>query len=236
MKDRIIQTKKINWRDVQNLQPDDVKRSDNLEHIKSSLRTYGFAKAYDIWKDPEGNLFWLDGHTRTQALTEMEKDGEAIPKTLTANFIDCKDRSEAIKILIEVHNQKQNPFFENTLTAWLEVEDIEIEDIKIETINYTDKRYVKDFEYERSQVVLENQYDDSEAEMNGDADFEDVGQSLEQKGLTPPKEPDISLLPFYANISKKDNSLFEKYRKAQKMNVTNFLSELVTFYNENAEL
>jgi len=245
MKDRIIKSEKIAWQQVKDLQPDDVKLPTNLEDIKASMRKFGFAKAYDVWQDPEdGSLYWLDGHTRTQALNQMKQEGEEVPAKLTANFVECKDRKEAIKILIEVHNQKQNPFFENTLTAWLDLEEIEVEDIGLETINYTEKRYVKDFEFKPAQTELENEYDDSESEMQAyDEEGNEYTPERDNSITRPnpedpnaePSEPTVILLPFFTNISKRDNSLFEKYRKQEKLSSSDMLVKMINFYHEQQQ-
>jgi DNA modification methylase len=58
-----------------------------------------------------------------------------VPKELNAVEIEAKDRKEAISILVSVFNQKSNPFAEEYLIEFLEVEQISIEEVNIESVN-----------------------------------------------------------------------------------------------------
>lgn len=124
----------VNWRDLKPLQPDDIKVSTNIEYLKSSLIKYGFALPFAVWED-DGQYYTLDGHTRQKVLKELISDGVAVPDKLKAFEVKTNDRKEAIKILVEVYNQKHNKFAEDVFTEWLEVENVEVEDINFESIN-----------------------------------------------------------------------------------------------------
>jgi hypothetical protein len=58
-----------------------------------------------------------------------------VPEKLPAIFIKAKDRKEAIKILLEVFNAKENPSNQEVLIEWLEVENIDIQEVNIESVN-----------------------------------------------------------------------------------------------------
>jgi hypothetical protein len=58
-----------------------------------------------------------------------------VPKELNAVEIEAKDRKEAISILVSVFNQKSNPFAEEYLIEFLEVENIDIQEVSIESVN-----------------------------------------------------------------------------------------------------
>ena len=117
MQNRIYKTELVEWQKVKDLQPDNLKLPYNYEHIKKSILKHGISKAYDVC-ELEGELYWIDGHTRTQILNELVSDGVNVPKMLTANFCRVKDRKEAIEILLEVHNQRQNPIAEEVLAGF----------------------------------------------------------------------------------------------------------------------
>lgn len=120
----------IDWaNDLHDLQPDNVKVPINLNYLKESILKHGFALPFAVWND-NGKYYCIDGHTRKQILLELIADGIQVPTTLKAFEILAKDRTEAIKILVEVYNQKHNPFAQEILTEWLEVEEIEIESLQ----------------------------------------------------------------------------------------------------------
>lgn len=125
----------IDWaNDLHELQPENIKVPINIEYLKQSLLKYGFALPFAVWND-NGKYFCIDGHTRKEILNELIADGVDVPVKLKGFEVLAKDRQEAIKILVEVYNQKHNPFAEEILTEWLEVESIKVEDIKWKSIN-----------------------------------------------------------------------------------------------------
>lgn len=130
---KIYKTEGINWRQVKDLQPDNLKVHYNIAALRSSIMKHGIAKAYDVC-ELDGELYWLDGHTRTEMLRTLESEGIAIPDTVTANFCEVKDRKEAIQILLDVHNQRQNPISEVVLEEWLEFEEVPVEDVAMDSL------------------------------------------------------------------------------------------------------
>lgn len=160
MQNRIYKTELIEWQKVKDLQPDNLKLPYNYNHIKQSILKHGISKAYDVC-ELDGDLYWIDGHTRTQILMELVSDGVDVPEMLTANFCRVRDRKEAIEILLEVHNQRQNPIAEEVLAEWIDVEMVEV---AVESLNVKVVEVV-----EADHETLQAQEDDFDA--------------------TPPKEP-----------------------------------------------
>jgi DNA modification methylase len=115
MQDRVIHSKKIDWKSIQTLQPDNFKMPEQQEVLKKSLLANGFVSPFCVWQDPEGVIWSIDGVHRIKALTELQEQGQDIPQLLTANFIEAKDRKEAGIILLEVFNTKQNKATEQGL-------------------------------------------------------------------------------------------------------------------------
>lgn len=133
LKNKIGDLIEINWvNDLHDLQPENVKVPINLNHLKNSILKHGFALPFAVWND-NGKYYCIDGHTRKQILTELIAEGVEVPTTLKAFEILAKNRQEAIKILVEVYNQKHNPFAEEILAEWLQVEEIEVQ--SLESIN-----------------------------------------------------------------------------------------------------
>jgi hypothetical protein len=152
IQNRIYKTQLIEWQNVKDLQPDNLKLPYNYENIKNSILKYGVSKAYDVCVI-DGELYWIDGHTRTQIMLELLNDGIKIPDKLTANFCEVKDKKEAIEILLEVHNQRQNPIAEDVLIEWIEVEDL---DVNVQALNVKIEEMQEDVEHEKSVKELSN--------------------------------------------------------------------------------
>ena len=134
MKDRIKQSIKIDWQKIKPLQPENVKLPYNTQHLKKSLLKYGFSLPFYVWES-EGEYYCIDGHHRLDVLNELIAEGHKVPKELNAVEIEAKDRKEAISILVSVFNQKSNPFAEEYLIEFLEVENIDIQEVNIESVN-----------------------------------------------------------------------------------------------------
>lgn len=134
MKDRIKEFIKVEWQKIKPLQPENVKLPYNSQHLKKSLLKYGFSLPFYVWES-EGEYLCIDGHHRIDVLNELISEGHKVPKQLNAVEIEAKDRKEAISILVDVMNHKSNPFAEEYLIEFLEVEQINIEDVNIESVN-----------------------------------------------------------------------------------------------------
>lgn len=130
MIDRIKGIINVEWEKIKPIQPDDVKINTNINALKKSLKNHGFSLPFAVWKD-DNVIYCVDGHTRVKALKELKHEGEDVPDKLKAFEIEANDRKEAVKILVEVFNQKHNAFDNEVLTRWLEVEDVEIQDLEV---------------------------------------------------------------------------------------------------------
>lgn len=142
MKDRIKQLIDVHWQNLKAIQPEDVKIQNNLDALKSSLKKHGFSLPFAVWIDGK-DIYTIDGHTRKKALQELQAEGVEIPDKLKAFEIEAKNRKEAVEILVEVFNQKHNPFDNETLVKWLDVEKVEVEDL--EAVNIMVRLSVDDF-------------------------------------------------------------------------------------------
>lgn len=130
IKNRIKQLIEVDWQNLKAIQPEDVKIQNNLDALKASLKKHGFSLPFAVWIDG-ADIYTIDGHTRKKALQELQAEGVEIPDKLKAVEIEAKDRKEAIQILVEVFNQKHNPFDNEVLINWLDVEKVEVEDLDV---------------------------------------------------------------------------------------------------------
>lgn len=134
IKNKIIGLVDIDWENnLFDLQPDNIKIKQNHKHLKESILKHGFAQPFFTFIE-DGKSFCLDGHTRKQVLKELQLDGYKVPKKLKAVQIKATDRKEAIQILLEVFNQKHNPFSDEVLIEWLEVEEIDKSEINFQSM------------------------------------------------------------------------------------------------------
>ncbi len=147
MDNRIGNLINVDWRKIEPLQPDDVKIDNNKEALKQSLLKNGFVVPFAVWTNNDIH-YCIDGHTRKNVLKELFEQGHDVPKTLKAYQIKAKDRQEAVSILVEVFNQKHNPFDSEVLTEWLNIEDVEIEDFEDINIKIPDIGIDSDFKKE----------------------------------------------------------------------------------------
>lgn len=157
LKNKIGNLIEIDWKhDLHELQPDNVKVPVNIEYLKTSILKHGFALPFAVWNN-KGKYYCVDGHTRKEVLNELIADGVSVPDKLKAFEVLAKNRKEAINILIEVYNQKHNPFAEEVLLEWLEVENIELDSLDSVNIlpdNDDENDYLEDENYKKEQKIV----------------------------------------------------------------------------------
>ena len=132
IKDLILKTEKVNWQELEDLQPVDLKNNYHSDKTKKSIIENGFARAIYVWQDQE-DIYIVDGHLRSDVLRELKNDGYEIPEKLNCTFLDLPDKTTAIKYLLQVFNQKTNPINHFNMENWLG--DLEINlatDLKID--------------------------------------------------------------------------------------------------------
>jgi DNA modification methylase len=130
IKDLILKTEKINWQDLADLQPINLKNNYHSEKTKQSIIKNGFARAIYVWKDGD-KIYIVDGHLRSDILRELKNDGYEVPDMLNCTFLDLPNKKTAVKYLLQVFNQKTNPINEQSLNAWIDDLEISLDDIEI---------------------------------------------------------------------------------------------------------
>lgn len=96
---KIIKSDLIEWRNLEWLQgklkaiPDS-----SLKKLKQSLVNNSFVQPFNVWEN--GKLWILDGHHRKLAMEQLEAEGYNIPDKLPANFVECKNKKEASKLVL----------------------------------------------------------------------------------------------------------------------------------------
>jgi len=99
---RVLYTKFIKWRELKFIQSDDFKELSDIDKkkLKASLVANQFIQAFYVWEDTNGDQYCLDGKHRTILLEELEREGVNVPDLLPGTFIDCKDKTDAAKMVL----------------------------------------------------------------------------------------------------------------------------------------
>lgn len=174
IQDRILKLEKVDWRNIQPLQPDNIKHVFNYQYIEDSIRKNGFAFPFGVW-ECDGVIYAVDGHTRKEVLSNME----GVPDLLPAFFIDAKDRKEAVKILLDVFNQRQNPVDQEVLLQWLEVEEIKVEEVAVESLSIKKEVDIPDYS-DRNEEIDTDSFDDK---MSLKLDYTEDEYRMVREGL-----------------------------------------------------
>ena len=132
IKDLILKTEKVNWQELEDLQPINLKNNYHSEKTKQSIIKNGFARAIYVWEDSKGSKKIIDGHCRKDLLIELKNDGYEVPDKLNCTFLDLPNKKAAVKYLLQVFNQKTNPINQESLNIWLEESDFILPDLNID--------------------------------------------------------------------------------------------------------
>lgn len=166
IKNKVNQFRLVEWRSLKWLQNENLKDIDltAFEKLKNSLKKNNFIQPFNVWKDPKGKLWILDGSHRQRAMIELEKEGVKIPKTLPANFIQCKNKKEAAKLVL-VYSSLYAKTTEVGVKEFLQLNNLLLSDIDSEI----------DLGLDLDLLIPENSFDDETPEVNTEAkDLSDV--------------------------------------------------------------
>lgn len=104
---RIEKYADVDWQRMEFLQTPEFKSitPESKEKLKHSLLNNDVIDLFKVWQDRKGKIWCLDGFHRALALKELIKDGHDIPEMLRAQFIKCKDKREAAKLVLIYSSQ-----------------------------------------------------------------------------------------------------------------------------------
>lgn len=106
---KILKQELVNWKNLKWFQPEKLKSTNQTitQKLKTSLIKNGFSMPFNVWQ--KGKDLWiLDGHYRFSAMQAMESEGVEIPESLPANFINCKNETEAKKLVLVYNSHYAN--------------------------------------------------------------------------------------------------------------------------------
>jgi hypothetical protein len=139
IQDLVVKTERIEWKTLQDLQPENLKVNLHTDKVKKSLIENGFARAIYVWTDPQDGITKIiDGHCRKSVLLELEAEGYDIPQILSCTFLSnhvIQTEQDAVKYLLSVFNTKTNPLDTEELEKWLDEVDIEIDEVNFDELD-----------------------------------------------------------------------------------------------------
>lgn len=132
IKNRILKTELVKWRELVPLQPKNFKElsTDNYNKLKQSIINNNFVMSFTVW-DSGKELFIIDGVHRYKVLDLLENEGFNIPDKLPCTFIDCKDKKEASKLVL-IYSSIYAKTQDEGLYEFLNEQGLNFEDMKLE--------------------------------------------------------------------------------------------------------
>ena len=100
IKDKIIKSEHVDWKKFEFIQSKNFKELTKpaYEKLKQSIIKNNFVESFKVWQNGK-KMYCLDGYHRCLILKELEADGWDVPLKFRADFIDCKDKKEAAKLV-----------------------------------------------------------------------------------------------------------------------------------------
>jgi hypothetical protein len=134
IQNRIKETILYPWGDLVELQPSNLKVPYNIEYLKKSILKNGFVMSFYGWEH-DGKVMVVDGHSRKDVLLDLIADDIDVPDMLPVTLIDAKDEQEAVRLLVEVFNQKSNPIDQTARDMWFEDNAWDVSEVDWEGVN-----------------------------------------------------------------------------------------------------
>lgn len=134
IQNRIKETILYPWGDLVELQPSNLKVPYNIEYLKKSILKNGFVMSFYGWEH-DGKVMVVDGHSRKDVLLDLIADGIDVPEMLPVTLVDAKDEQDAVRLLVEVFNQKSNPIDQTARDMWFEDNAWDVSEVEWEGVN-----------------------------------------------------------------------------------------------------
>jgi len=158
IKNKILKTELVNWQELSFLQNNNFKelKKDDWQKLRNSIIKNNFVQVFNVWQDGE-KLYCLDGYHRIKVLNELKKEGYNIPEKLPANFIDCKDKKEASKLVL-TYSSVYAKITDDGLYEFISNNELDFDDLKIDVnipeidLDYFEKGY---FDKEKTKEIEE---------------------------------------------------------------------------------
>jgi hypothetical protein len=127
----------VPWQALQFLQPDDFKSlsAAQKEKLKQSILRNEFSQPFYVWQPCE-TMYCLDGFHRVSLLHELLQEGHEVPELLPATFVDCNDKQEAARLVLQ-YSSIYAKVTESGMLDFMEAFDLSFDDVSM-TIDLPD--------------------------------------------------------------------------------------------------
>ena len=101
IKNRILKIEPVEWRQFKFIQTARFKHfpPDMESRLRESIIANHFLETFKVWEH-KGEIYCLDGYHRCLILRQLEERGYVVPDKLPGEFIDCKNKAEAAKLVL----------------------------------------------------------------------------------------------------------------------------------------
>ena len=207
IKDRVIKSEKIKWRNCEWFQPDNLKKvtDADFENLKDIIRKYGVIRSFKVW-EYQDTIYILDGHLLHKVLLSLDN----VPELLSAEFIECDNEKQAAEFVLYYssfwHRIANEGLFEFTEKFNINLPRLNLNlpplDMRVETLDYQEIwQGMPEFEnedqspYKTIKVHFENDED-----LNLFAEL--IGQNLTEKTkyIWYPKKERLDLINYRAEV------------------------------------
>lgn len=124
--DKIIKSDFVNWRKLEILQPKGFKELSKpaYQKLRNSIIENNFVESFKVWENDK--IYCLDGVHRCKVLDILDSEGYDIPDKFRADFIECKDKKQAKKMIL-VYSSRYAKLLEEGLYEF--VQDLDWDEI-----------------------------------------------------------------------------------------------------------
>lgn len=126
-----IVTTEVQWLGLTILQPESLKELNNTDYqaLKRSILDQGYIDPVKVWYDEASKqTYILDGVHRIMVMKKMKEEGYKLPDTVPATFIQCKDRQQAMNLIL-IYSSQYAKITSKGLYDFITIENIELPDI-----------------------------------------------------------------------------------------------------------
>jgi hypothetical protein len=174
IKDRVIKSELVPWKKFEFIQSEKFKALSREAHdkLKNSILDNNFVESFKVWKH-KNKLYCLDGYHRCQILEELITEGHRVPEKFRADFIRCKDRHEASRLVL-IYSSIYANITEEGFLKYLEENNLTFEEVKmtVDIPNFNQEYFeLKNFSFD----IKEDGFD-------GESEYEKIKKPVTKKG------------------------------------------------------
>lgn len=161
IKNKILKSELIRWKDLKFIQQEKFKglTKEAYSKLRQSIINNNFVESFKVWQH-EKDLFCLDGYHRIKVFGELEREGYTIPEQFRADFIDCKNKKEASKLVL-IYSSVYAKINEQSLDEFISLNELDVEELKLEIdLPEIDMNYFEEANFDPSTIEGQGKLDE----------------------------------------------------------------------------